>query len=252
MTIQQKLRTVFNKKELKTIIFLFIGILIMAFLEVIGIASVAPFIAVLTSPELIHENAYFVKLYKFVGVHSDSEFIVLLGTLVVIAILISNGTQAFISWKITSFSELQKHRVAMRLLKKYLSQPYSFFLDRNSSELGKNVLNEVSSAIGGVVLQSLMVLSKLVVVLFIVTLLIIVDPKVAIIATGFLVGAYWIIYKLVKQRLYSMGLAKTEAGFQAFKTTSEAMAGIKEIKLRGAEKKFLDRFFTPSKCTSKI
>ena len=251
MTIQKKLRIIFNNRELKTIFFLFIGILIMAFLEVVGVASVAPFIAVLTSPELIQENAYFAYLYKLLGVHSDNEFIVLLGTLVVIAILISNGTQAFISWKITSFAELQKHRVAMRLLKKYLSQPYSFFLDRNSSELGKNVLNEVGSAISGVVLQSLIVLSKLVVVLFIVILLFIVDPKVAIIATAFLVGAYWIIYKLVKQRLYSMGLAKTEAGFQAFKTISEAMAGIKEIKLRGAEKKFLDRFFNPSKALAK-
>ena len=68
MTIQKKLRIIFNNRELKTIFFLFIGILIMAFLEVIGVASVAPFIAVLTSPELIHENAYLAYLYNFVGV----------------------------------------------------------------------------------------------------------------------------------------------------------------------------------------
>ena len=58
MTIQHKLRTIFTNEELKAIFFLFIGILIMAFVEVIGVASVAPFIAVLTSPELIHENVY--------------------------------------------------------------------------------------------------------------------------------------------------------------------------------------------------
>ena len=80
----------------------------MAFLEVIGVASVAPFIAVLTSPELIHENDYLAYLYNFFGVHSDNAFIVLLGTFVVIAILISNSTQAFITWKITNFAELQQ------------------------------------------------------------------------------------------------------------------------------------------------
>ena len=188
MTIQQKLRAIFTNEELKAIIFIFIGILIMAFLEVVGVASVAPFIAVLTSPELIHENAYLAYLYNFVGVSSDKAFIVLLGIVVVIAILISNGTQAFITWKITIFAELQQHRVAVRLLQKYLSQPYSFFLDRNSSELGKNILNEVGNAISGVIMQSLLVASKLVVVLFIVILLIIVDPQVAIIATGFLLN----------------------------------------------------------------
>ena len=132
MTFQQKLRTIFTNEELRAIIFLFIGILMMAFLEVVGVASVAPFIAVLTSPELIHENDYLAYLYKFFGVHSDNAFIVLLGTFVVIAILISNSTQAFITWKITNFAELQQHRVAVRLLQKYLTQPYSFYLDRNT------------------------------------------------------------------------------------------------------------------------
>ena len=65
MTIQQKLRIIFTNKELKAIVFLFFGILVMAFLEVLGVASVAPFIAVLTSPELIHENEYLAYLYKF-------------------------------------------------------------------------------------------------------------------------------------------------------------------------------------------
>ena len=251
MTIQKKLRLIFTNEELKVIIFLFIGILMMAFLEVIGVASVAPFIAVLTSPELIHENDYLAYLYKFFGVHSDNAFIVLLGLFVVISILISNSTQAFVTWKITNFSELQQHRVAVRLLQKYLSQPYSFFLDRNTSELAKNTLTEVGNAISGVIMQSLLVLSKLVVALFMVALLIVIDFQVAIIATAFLGGSYWIIYKLVRQRLHTMGRAKTEAAFQAFKTTSEAMSGIKEIKLRGSEKKFINRFFIPSKALAK-
>jgi ATP-binding cassette, subfamily B, bacterial PglK len=251
MTIQQKLRLIFTNEELKVIFFLFIGILTMAFLEVIGIASVAPFIAVLASPELIHENDYLAYLYKLFGVHSDNAFIVLLGLFVVISILISNSTQAFITWKITIFSGYQQHRVAVRLLQKYLSQPYSFFLDRNTSELAKNTLTEVGNAINGVVLQSLLVLSKLVVALFMIILLIVVDLQVAIIATGFLGGSYWLIYKLVRKRLHSMGTAKTEAAFQAFKATSEAMSGIKEIKLRGSEKKFINRFFIPSKALAK-
>lgn len=252
MTIQKKLRTIFTNEELKAIIFLFIGILMMAFLEVVGVASVAPFIAVLTSPELIHENDYLAYLYKFFGVHSDNAFIVLLGAFVVTAILISNSAQAFLTWKITKFSELQQHRVAVRLLQKYLSQPYSFFLDRNTSELGKNILNEVGNAISGVIMQSLLVLSKIVVALLMIILLIFVDPQVAMIATGFLGGSYWLIYKLVKQKLHTMGTAKTEAAFLTFKTTSEAMAGIKEIKLRGSEEKFINRYFIPSKALAKI
>ena len=93
-----------------------------------------------------------------------------------------------------------QHRLQVRLLQQYLAQPYSFYLRSNTSELGKNILNEVSSGISGVVLQSMLVLSKAIVTLSIFGLLLFLDPIVAIIATTVLGGAYWTIFRLVKNR----------------------------------------------------
>ena len=137
---------------------LFVGILIMALLEVVGVASIAPFMAVISTPEMIHENSYLSVLYTLFNINSNNEFTILLGSAIVILLLLSNSSQAFITWKITYFSQMLQHRLQVRLLRQYLAQPYSFYLSSNTSELGKNILNEVSSGISGVVLQSMLVL----------------------------------------------------------------------------------------------
>ena len=247
MTLQQKLKILFTESELKKLSLLFVGILMMSVLEVVGVASVAPFIAVVTTPEMIHENHYLSTAYQIFNINSDNEFIVLLGIAIIVVLLLSNSSQAFIIWKITYFTQKQQHRLAVRLLQQYLAQPYGFYLNRNTSELGKNILNEVSSGINGVVQQSLLVLSKIVVVTFIFGMLLLLDPVVALTATLVLGGSYGIVFKLVKNKLHMIGTARTDATFQTFKIANEAMSGIKEIKLRNKEKEFINRFTVPSK-----
>jgi len=246
LKLQQKLKILFTESELKKLILLFVGILIMALLEVVGVASIAPFMAVISTPEMIHENSYLSALYTLFNLNSNNEFTILLGVGIIALLLLSNSSQAFITWKITYFTQMLQHRLQVRLLQQYLAQPYSFYLRSNTSELGKNILNEVSSGISGVVLQSMLVLSKAIVTLSIFGLLLFLDPIVAIIATTVLGGAYWTIFRLVKNRLNIIGTQRTKATFKTFKTANEAMSGIKEIKLRNSEKEFINRFIAPS------
>ena len=60
-------------------------ILIMAILDAVGVASIMPFIAVLTNPEIVENNFFLRILYdksKLFGVESVDEFIIFLGILV--------------------------------------------------------------------------------------------------------------------------------------------------------------------------
>ena len=57
---------------------------------------------------------------------------------------------------------------------------------------------------------------------------------------------YTLIFKLVKLKLYNLGLATTKDNFKLLKAVNEAMSGIKDIKLRGSEKEFINRFSLPS------
>ncbi len=56
MKLREKFKVIFTKTELRKLVYIFIGILIMGLFEVVGVSSIVPFIAVVTSPDLIHEN----------------------------------------------------------------------------------------------------------------------------------------------------------------------------------------------------
>ena len=246
MKIWQKINIIFLKSELKKVVLVFFGLILVGLLEVAGVSSIAPFMAVITSPDIIHENKYLEIAYQFSQAPNDNTFIIYLGVFSISVLLIANFVNAFMVWQINYFSYLQTHRVSVRLMRGYLHRPYSFYLDQNTSELSKNILNEINRSIGGTVLPALTVLSKLIVTIFIFILLVYIDPIIASCTTIILGSAYWLIYRFVRSRLNNIGVGANETNFQMYKTANEAMSGIKDIKLRGIEEEFVGRFNNPS------
>mgnify|MGYP000527716493 FL=1 len=104
----------------------------MSIVEVVGVASIVPFMAVISTPEMIHENSYLSIVFNLFNISDENEFIILLGVAIIVLMLLSNSSQAFIAWKITYFTQNLLHRLQARLLEQYLAQPYGFYLNRNT------------------------------------------------------------------------------------------------------------------------
>ena len=246
MPLKKNLLTLFTKRDLRNFILIFFGILLTGVFEVIGIASIAPFMAIVSSPELAQENEYLALLYNFVNAKSHKEFVIILGFGVIIAISVSNTYQAFMAWVMTNFSRTHTHHLSVRLLRQYLFQPYSFFLNRNTSEMGKNIVSEVSRGVAGVLLPLLNLASKSVISISIFALLFAIEPLTALISLLVFGGIYGVLFLSVKNRLNRIGVETTDAATERFKIANESMSGIKEIKLRGSENIFVELFFKHS------
>ena len=244
----RKIKILFGNTDFKEIYFLFFGILLMGFFEIIGVFSIAPFMAVILNPDIISESKYLSFIYDAlnIDIDNDSEFIFFLGAGVILVLLISNTFQVYINWKILDFVNIQSHKISARLLSNYLDQPYSFFLNKNTSEMSKNILSEVSRGMQGVVLQLLVVLAKLIIVLFIFILLLWVNSTIALVATIVLFGSYGVIHTVVKNKVSLIGQKLTDANYQVYKSATEALSSIKYIKVRGSEVGFVKSFYGPS------
>ncbi len=59
MNTLKKILILLTSKERNRAILLLVMILIMAILDTIGVASIMPFIAVLTNPEIVEKNFFF-------------------------------------------------------------------------------------------------------------------------------------------------------------------------------------------------
>ncbi len=90
------------------------------------------------------------------------------------------------------------------------------------------------------------ILAQSVVVLFLVGLLIVVNPMVAFSAAALLGGAYVVIFFLVRRLLLRLGKLRLAASQKRFQIAQEVMGGIKEVKILGLEKTYLSRFQAPS------
>jgi len=247
----KQILVLFNKKELRRLTFLFFGLLLMGIIEVVGVISIAPFMAVVTSPSIIHENIYLSTAFNYFKFSNNYEFIKMMGIFVIIILAFSNAYSAYIRWMTVKIVQIHGHSLSTRLLSQYLSRPYVFYLTNNTNDLGKNILSEVGRVINGVIMPAMTAISKLVIVIFILTLLVIINPLLALSTGVVLGGAYLLTYKLVRNRLHEIGIDSTKMVSQRFKIANEAMSGIKEVKLKGAEKEFIRRYIEPSMADAK-
>jgi len=244
--IYKKIWLLFNSYEKKRAMLLLFLMIIMAFFEVLGIGSIMPFLSVLGNPETITTNRYLNAVYTYLNFENEDSFLIFLGFFALIMLLISAIVKSVTSYAKFRFSNLRRHSLGQKLLKKYLHQPYSFFLSRNSSDISKVILSETDLAIGQAILPSLNLISYLMLTVTLVIFLVVVDPTLAIILSFIFSGFYIMMYVTVRKYLAKIGQKRNCANSQRFKITSETIGGIKDLKVLGREKIYLDCFTKPS------
>ena len=200
MQTLKKLLFLLSPKELKSATLLLVMIIIMALLDVIGVASILPLMTVLTNPDLIETNIILNNMFHFsksFGVENNQQFLFVLGIISFTTIITSLTFKAITTYVQAQFILMREHSIGKRLIEGYLHQPYAWFLSRNSAEIGKTILNEVAQVVGNGMKPFMELIAKSFVTLAIVTLLVIANPKIAMIVGFTLGGLYLFIYWLV-------------------------------------------------------
>ncbi len=242
----QKVLSLFTPGERKQIYWLMLSILVMGMLETTGIASIMPFVAIMTSPESIHSNRILSGIYGYFGFSGNSQFVLAIGIVVLLILLISNSFSAFTTWRQMRFVYLYGHNFSSRLFGKYLYNEYAFFLNHNSSELVKNITLEVHRVVIGVFVPFMQIVSRIIISFFILMMLVVVDPLLAMLVFVVCGGSYAVVFLLSRKQLSKIGKTCAEAQGQRFKIVGEGFGGIKDLKLLGREGEYLRRYIEPS------
>ncbi len=241
-----KVLNLFNATEKKATAVLLVKMVVMAFLEVAGIASISPFLAVLGNKNLVTENEYLQRLYTSMEFTSELNFMIFLASGAILMLVLSSVFKAYVHYSKYWFCAERKHSISMYLLNFYVHQPYEFFLQKNSSELSKIILTEVQVVVSKIIVQLLHFASFFFVTLFIVTTLFVVDPFLAVFVSGGVGGFYILFYLGVRKLLGRIGAERVRENNLKFKLVSEVFGGIKELKVLGKEKSFVNLFEKPS------
>ena len=237
---------IFDRKDKLKLFFLLLLFIVSGIIEVLGIASVAPFIALLTKPEYLINNALYLSITNAYQL-TNLDATVLMGSLVIILFATSNIVTAYTLWKTVSFTALQQHKISMVLMTKYLYQPYEFYTKNSSSYISKNILHETGVVCDLVILPSLQFISKCAVVLSVSIFLLYINYQIFIGTILILAIIYILIYSKVKEMLLSYGENKVLMNKDKYKYVNDAFTDIKNIKFYSAEQSYLNLFSNPTK-----
>lgn len=226
---------------------LLIGLMmIMGLMETIGVASVMPLIAVIANPEVVTTNVYLSRAYDVLGFSSTDDFILFLGIAVFVLVVVSLGVKATTHWALARFTQMRNYSLSSRLLGGYLGQPYTWFLNRHSADLGKSILSEVSQVVNGVLMPGMQLLANAIVSVYLVALVVAAQPVVAASALVVIGGSYSLIYVCMHRYLAWLGTERLRANRERFQVAQEALGGIKDVKVLGLESGYLRGFRRPA------
>jgi len=245
MQTLKKLLFLFTIKERKHGCLLLLMMVIMAMLDIIGVASVMPFMAVLANPGLIETNFILNNMFEFsgiFGIKNNQEFLFFLGILFFIILIISLTFKALTTFLQIKFFFMLEYSIQKRLIEGYLHQPYEWFLNHHSATLGKSILSESGIVINGGIGPIIELVAKVIVAISFLSLLIFINSTLALIIFFSFGTIYLLIYLFVRSYLKRSGEGRLKANQSRFTIVSEAFGASKEIKVVGLEQTYINHF----------
>lgn len=217
-------------------------VILMALTETAGVLSIMPFLSVLARPGIVNEHPVLQAIYIRSGAKDMPEFIFMLGLATMAVVMLSSAIKIIILHLLNRFVHFQRHSLSTRLLSRYLSQPYEFFLARNPSELGKNVLSEVDQLALELLQPMAMLIAQGTVVIAMTIVVFLYDPWMALCIMAVVGSLYGAIYMLVRKRLARIGMFREAANAGRYKFCNEALAGIKDVKVTHSTATYIEEF----------
>ena len=237
----KKINFLITKRQRKGLVILTFLLFIGMVLEVFGLGILIPALSILLDPDLIKEtpilNSFRNQFFEF----SDENFLSIVLLTIVVVYLFKSLFLILITHKQNRFLSNITAYISNRLFESYLNQQYSFHLNRNASELIKNIQVEIYY-LYTFLLSLITIFIEGGLVIAVLSTLIYIEPLGAL-SIGIFYGFLSVIFlQFTKRKLKLWGDLRQELDAEVSKIALESLGGIKDLKILGKENFFLNQF----------
>lgn len=233
---------ILDKKEKIKCFFLFISMVIGAFMEAIGIGLILPLLNVLADNEFLIKHTEIANIAFYVGIDNHVKFVYFLIFVLIIWYIIKNFYAYVLLKKQVSFSINLQKKYAYRLLNLYLRRSYIYSLEQNSAELIRNIQSSLSYIFNTLLYSSLFLITELMTVVMIWLMLLYVDVFVATVVIGILAIIIYIFICKFKVKISEQGEIQNKNVAEYTKWLNQSLGAMKETKILCKENYFLNQF----------
>jgi len=213
-----------------------------AVLEAVGAVTVFALIKVINNPSQIASLPVVSTLYAVLPWHEERRVVFSFTILVALFYIVKNSLLAVAAYMQSTVASDSVAALARRLFTGYLTVPYAFHFQRNSSELIRNITDSVDVVFRQVLLSAVGLVSETLVVTGIIAILMVTAPLVTLITTVILFGSMVGLLRLTRRMFTRWGARQQELKRAILQNLQQSLGGLKEVRVMGREGFFRDLF----------
>ena len=243
MNIFQKIVKIISPSQRRRSLYLMWLMLIGMILETAGIGVIMPALSLMTENNDIAAMPELKPILSYLNNPQEGELLAIFMVFLIVFFIIKTVFLIYLSFSHNTFVFNLQESISKKLFSVYLHQSYTFHLQRNSSELVRNVIGEVQQ-LTGVFSAGLTFITELLVLLGITLLLFAIEPIGATIVIVVLSLSGFIFDRYTKKYIKQWGEDRQYHEGLRMKHLHQGLHSVKDIKLLGREGYFVKQYNT--------
>jgi len=209
--------------------------------EAFGIGLVIPVMTTMSKASPGNSGSVLQPLFNFFGIRSVGTMVGVAVLSIVVAFMVKNAYQLFYSWYIQRFSNVSSQQLSSMLFRSFLRRPYTFHLQRNSSELLNVVQQEVGMTLG-IVTNTTGLLKEILLGGSVAVLMFITEPVAAASTLMILIFGSILYTRVTKPRIAYFGQQRQKIQAPLMRYLLQGFGGVKDIQVLGRSEDFSTQY----------
>lgn len=227
--IIKKIFGMFNHVQRKNFLRLQFLVVVTSLFELVGLASVAPFMSVVVNGDRQNMGLLSNFIYNYFGIVDKFEFITYFGMVVLVLLSVSSLLSMLTVWRLSVFSQHVGAEISVRLLRGYLHMDWEYHILNNSAVLMNKMVLECQRVTNYIIQPCMFLISKSILLIVLSVFAFYYNPVVAFSGVVFFSMAYFVVYKVVRKRVDLNSKFVSEISALRMKTLNESLGGVRDV-----------------------
>lgn len=211
--------------------------------EILSVGLVIPILNLFVGNDYLK----FLEYFNFIKLSDKNEILFFILILLALAHILKFYLNKLLIFSQNAFSQNFYVKVSRYLFNDYLNKKYSFFVNKNSSELTRNVMSEAFLYSSGVIFHYVRLFSELIIFTSLTILLLFYNYQITLISISFFSIIGYFFYKSNAYKLKKIGKKRQYHTDKIFKRLKESFSGFRELILNKLQKVFFENYLYHAK-----
>jgi len=222
-------------------IVLVIMMLIGAILEACSVAVIIPVINIIIDKDAIESSRIMSRVFELSHISDVKVFAVLVMVLLILMFVIKN-IYLYIQQKVLyNYIYTNQFSTSERMMRNYIRRNYEYFLTADTAVIQRTITSDVNNMYA-LILSLLTLVSEVIVFIALAVFLLFTDWRMTAFVATLLAVTLLVIKIVIKPMMYKAGKDNQDYYSSLFKWINESVTGIKDIKIGGRERFFVNEY----------